>query len=82
MITMPAEVKDIRLLRRMEKAGFIKLHHQTGQKITGLYDKQNYFICTYIDEGRPSFVFEGWLYKTEFVSGCFNPYVFCYGKAE
>ena len=61
MITMPTEVKDIRLLRRMEKAGFIKLHHQTGQKITGLYDKQNYFICTYIDEGRPSFVFEGWI---------------------
>lgn len=72
---MSAEiVNDIHLLRRMEKAGHVKFHPQTGQKITGLYSPQK-FTCYYVDEVDFRFEFEGAKYGQLFIDGCFCPFV-------
>lgn len=68
------KVRNINTLRAMERRGFIKLHNQTGSKITGLYSK-NTFTCYYIDEGLSFFDYNGKKYGVRFFSGCFCPYV-------
>lgn len=70
-------VSHIPTLKAMAKAGVIKLHEQTGTKITGLYSPKK-FTCCYIDDyiGRSTFEFGGNIYRVEYVSGCFCPYVF------
>ena len=71
-------VRNMKVLKGMEKMGLIKFDEQTGTKITGLYDSK-LFTCYYIDEagnqGR-NFTYNNKDYSVEFVSGCFMPYVF------
>lgn len=70
-------VNDMTILKGMLRANLIVFARQTGTKITGLYDKHK-FTCTYIDEavGSNRFDYKGNQYKVQYVSGCFNPYVF------
>lgn len=66
-------VKDIRLLRRMEKAGLIELHPQTGKTVSHYGLK-----CTawYIrNHEKDHFEYKGKKYEIQFMSGCFYPYV-------
>lgn len=72
-------IRDIKLLKQMEKKGFVKFHHQTGTKIHGLYDR-NLFTCTYVDEAHPLFEFNGNFYGQKYFDGCFCPYVVKYEK--
>lgn len=67
-------IRDISLLKKMEKQGFVKFHPQTGTKIHGLYDK-NLFICTYVDEADPIFQYKNRVYGQKYFDGCFYPYV-------
>ena len=76
---MKQVVKNMNTLKAMERKGFIKLHNQTGSKITGLYGGRS-FTCYYIDEGRYSFEYKGRKYGVEFFSGCFCPYVVKYSN--
>ena len=72
-------VKDISLLKKMEKQGFVKFHYQTGTKIHGLYD-DNLFTCVYVDEAKPLFKFNNEIYGQKYFDGCFCPYVVKYQK--
>jgi hypothetical protein len=67
-------VDDIRLLKRMQKAGFVKFCDQTGTKIHDLYDHKT-FTCYYVYEAKLKFDFEGQTYSEKYLSGCFYPYV-------
>ena len=68
-------VKNMNILKAMERQGFITLHEQTGTRITGLYSKRK-FTCYYIDEGNHTFEYKGDIYHTKYIDGCFCPYVF------
>jgi hypothetical protein len=67
-------VRNLNTLKAMERAGHIKLHSQTGTKITGLYTRDK-FTCYYVDEGYNQFNYKGKLYGVRYSSGCFYPYV-------
>ena len=67
-------VRNMNTLKAMEKAGHIKLHNQTGSKITGLYSPTR-FTCYYINDGQWSFMYKGKKYQTKYFDGCFCPYV-------
>ena len=71
---MTTLVKNLNTLKAMERKGLIKLHPQTGTKITGLYSSK-YFTCYYVDEGISNFEYKGAKYQTKYFSGCFFPYV-------
>jgi len=67
-------VRNLNTLKAMERAGHIKLHRQTGSKITGLYRREK-FTCYYVDEGSYSFDYKGKKYGVKYFDGCFCPYV-------
>lgn len=66
-------VRNIATLKRFEKKGLIKLHRQTGTKITGLNGGKP-FTCYYIDSAK-TFEENGYKYYEEYFSGCFFPYL-------
>lgn len=68
------KVTNMDTLKAMQRLGFIKLHPQTGTKITGLYSKK-YFTCYYVDDGLYDFCYKGKKYGVTYFSGCFYPYV-------
>lgn len=74
-------IKNFSLLKKMEKAGHITLHPQTGSKITTLYSKQK-MTCCYIDDGKGCFKFQGMKYHTRYFSGCFFPFVVANNNPE
>jgi hypothetical protein len=67
-------VKNIPLLREMEKAGFVKLHHQTGKRVGLLYSSKT-TVATYVYEAKNHFVFLGKTYEEKYFDGCFMPFV-------
>ena len=70
------QVRDIRILKGMKEQGLIEFNEQTGTKITGLYTSRK-FMCYYIDKAKQLFFnYNKKEYTTQFVSGCFCPYVF------
>lgn len=66
-------VTNIRLIKEFAKEDLVKLHPQTGTKITGLYSNQR-FTCIYIDSAE-SFSYDGYKYQQQYFDGCFNPYL-------
>ena len=67
-------VKNMNMLKAMERAGHIVFHNQTGTLITGLYDTKK-FKCYYINDGETTFKYKNKTYRTQYMSGCFYPYV-------
>jgi hypothetical protein len=74
-------VKNLNTLKAMERLGHIKLHPQTGSKITGLYSSKK-FTCYYVDDGASSFDYKGKKYGVKsfynyhsIFDGGFAPYV-------
>ena len=65
---------NIPLLREMEKAGFVKLHHQTGKRVGLLYSTKT-TIASYVYEAQLRFVFRGKRYEEKYFDGCFMPFV-------
>lgn len=70
-------VRNISLLKKFKKLGFVEFHQQTGKKITGLYSDEQ-FTCTYVWNGKYSFEYDNEKYGIKYFSGCFMPYVVCY----
>ena len=68
-------VRNMNVLKAMERQGLIKLHEQTGTRIESLYGNK-VFTCYYIDEGLFNFEYKGETYTTKYIDGCFMPYVF------
>lgn len=66
-------VSEVPLLKSLSKQGYLKLHPQTGKKITGLYSNEK-FTCYYIDEAK-TFTFNGYKYQEKYFDGCFCPYL-------
>lgn len=67
-------VRNMNMLKSMQKKGFIELHHQTGRKITGLYSNKE-FTCYYVDAGMLFFKYNGKKYTTKYFDGCLFPYI-------
>ena len=70
-------VKNLSLLKDMQKQGFVKFHTQTGTMITGLYSDEK-FQCFYVDEVDPIFIYNNKVYGQKYFDGCFCPYVIEY----
>lgn len=66
-------VTSIPLLKKYAKQGLLVLHHQTGNKITGLYSNEK-FTCCYIESSK-SFEDDGYKYQEKYFDGCFQPYL-------
>lgn len=67
-------VTNIPLLREMEKAGFVKLHHQTGKRVGLLYSSKT-TVASYVYEAKNDFHFLGKHYQEKYFDGCFMPFV-------
>lgn len=67
-------VKNMNLLKSLEKKGIIKFDQMTGKKIEGLYSSKK-FTCYYIDEAPSCFEYKGRFFGREYFSGCFSPYL-------
>lgn len=67
-------VTNIPLLREMEKAGFVKLHHQTGKRVGLLYSSKT-TVASYVYEAKNDFHFLGRHFKEKYFDGCFMPFV-------
>lgn len=67
-------VTNIPLLREMEKAGFVKLHRETGKRVGLLYSPKT-TVATYVYEAKDNFYFLGKHYQEKYFDGCFMPYV-------
>lgn len=67
-------VTNIPLLREMEKAGFVKLHRETGKRVGLLYSPKT-TVATYVYEAKNNFHFLGKHYQKKYFDGCFMPYV-------
>ena len=74
-------IRDIRILKAMQKEGHVTFHAQTGSKICGLYDTK-LFTCFYVDDTKPLFEFKGNMYGHKYFDGCFCPYVVRYNTHE
>ena len=72
MVLIP--VQDIVRLRALEKAGHITLHRHTGKKVGGLYGGT--VRAWYVHDGKYEFVWNNRVFRTEYLSGCFYPFVF------
>jgi hypothetical protein len=67
-------VKDIKLLTKMEKDGFIVLHPQTGEKVTWY---GNTLTAWYIDEAKKRcFTYKNRKFEEVYVDGSFFPYLY------
>jgi hypothetical protein len=66
-------IRDMRLINKFIKLGFVKPAPETGSKITGLYGGKP-FVCTYIDEAN-RFEYNGRKYFEKYFDGCFYPYL-------
>lgn len=73
-------VKDLNTLKAMEKAGFIKLHHHTGKTVKNTMGGET--KAWYVDYCKPFFEFKGYKYMEKYLSGCFQPFVYCIGAAD
>jgi hypothetical protein len=65
-------IKDLRTLKSMERAGFIKLHEDTGKSVSWQGRSGKVY---YVDDGKREFTFKGKNYETKYYSGSFFPYV-------
>lgn len=72
-------VCDMRVLKAMERRGFITLHHQTGEKVghwTGMTCR-----AWYVDGPGPDvhpykpFEYKGVQYELRYFDGCFHQFV-------
>jgi len=77
---MKTLVTNKNLLKQLEKQGFIKLHEHTGTKVGALFGGKT--TAWYVDDGKPSFEFDGVKYTTEYQDGCFYPYVFTLNNSQ
>jgi len=68
-------VNNLSVLKRMQKAGIITFHKDTGKKLKGFFGGSH--TCYYI-ETAPAlhFSFEGKMYMSKYVDGCFFPFIF------
>ena len=67
-------VKNISILKAMERRGFIKFCDQTGEYIYTLYSNIKH-RCYYVDDGERDFIYNGKHYGIKYFDGCFNPFV-------
>ena len=66
-------IKDLRLLKRMQKNGHITLHPQTGKTVTWYGQKSK---AWYVDDATSYvFDFEGQRYELKYFDGCFYPFI-------
>lgn len=67
-------IADKRLLNKLEKLGYIKLHAHTGQEV---YWYGSYYKAWYIDEmiNRNLIIKDLGIFMEVYVSGSFNPYL-------
>lgn len=73
-------VKSLSTLKRLQSQGHITLHSHTGKKVSSPFGD---CFAWYIDDAVHR-RFESGLYKysVEYVSGCFNPFVFMIGRTD
>jgi hypothetical protein len=57
------KITNLNTLKAMAKAGLIKLTKDTAK-------------FKYIDEAPPTFIYNGQTYKTQYLSGCFYPFIY------
>lgn len=77
-------VPPVKVLRKMAKAGLIKLHADTGKKVghwTGATTTA-YYIDDACEGVTQPFFFEGLSYRLKYFDGCFNPFVVCIENAR
>jgi len=67
-------VRNMNLLKSLERQGFIEFCAQTGTKISGLYSNKT-FTCYYINEAPDQFTYKGRTFGQKYFSGCFYPYL-------
>jgi hypothetical protein len=86
MVSTPCSVVmgHVTVLKAMAKAGHIRLHDDTGQKVrhwTGQTLKAVYVDS--IPKGQPrQFKFEGQTWELQYVDGCFCPFVCLTGRGR
>ena len=68
-------VRHMGILKAMQKAGLITFCKDTGKKLAPTFSNKK-VIAYYIKDGPSSFVFNGEMYRTKYVDGCFYPFVF------
>ena len=70
-------VRNMRMLRALQKAKLIVLHEQTGETVSWYGQKGK---AWYIDDcvGSSSFEFNDYKFTVEYRSGSFFPYVYVY----
>lgn len=72
-------VKQLAILKRMQKAGFILFCKDTGTKKGAPFTTKKLTV-TYVEDYGPaannsSFEFEGSFYRIQYFDGCFYPFV-------
>lgn len=68
-----AKITSIKILKDMQKQGFIELHEQTG---TDVYFWGTKSKCYYVNDGKPNFIYKNKNYITKYTDGCFYPFVY------
>jgi hypothetical protein len=78
-----AIIRDYRILKALERRGFIKCRdgvqrHWTGARV------RNYFVAEgpKLDHWFDRFTYNGREYKIEYFDGCFHPFVVECGKPK
>lgn len=68
-------VTNMNLLKRMKKAGLVTFHKQTGTKV-GTLNSNKKITAYYVYDGQSAFIFKAKYYRTQYVDGCFFPFIF------
>lgn len=71
---MKQTIRDLSTLKKLEKAGYITLHHHTGKTVNGLFGPVKAWYIQ--DNTASSFEHDNRKFEIEYVDGCFYPFVF------
>jgi len=67
-------VRDMRILKALQKRGFVKFCTDTGTKINSLYTNISH-TCYYVYEAKLHFKYNNKNYGEMYIDGCFFPFV-------
>jgi hypothetical protein len=67
-------IKDYRVLKAMERRGFIKTRDGYERHWSGL-TVRNYFVAHGPNTKYSRFIYKGEEYKITYIDGCFHPFV-------
>lgn len=71
-------VQDLRRLKGMERAGVITLHPHTGTKVSWYFGE---LTAWYVEDASTvPFEYKGHIYRGQYFSGCFYPFVVYVGE--